>query len=400
MPKSTDKYTKSYQKDFDAQPKERKHIILLDGTLNDETGLNADGLVTNIVNLKRLLVDEYDNQIVRYHRGVGNDNDNSWVKSRWKGATGKAIATIIEKAYARFVQDWQKGDRIYIFGFSRGAAAARILASKIAENGVPNSISITLIPIENKETKVIEQTIYHVQIDDSKKQDVDIEFLGVWDTVSALGLGNNFLRFWGIKSFYKRKIGNKTHDLFLNDTIASNIKKAVHIVAIDETRNIFVPSLMNQKEKNEEVIQEIWFPGVHSDVGGSYEEDEIAKVTLYYMIEQLELWNKSRSLNEFSFNPNAYNKHVKSRIDNAYFHFHGKATGKDLRAISVQTSTGISNSLKPKIHKLYKEITSSKKSYSVVEMEGEKGEKETKSINFQYMPFNVKVLEGEYIIVS
>ena len=72
------KITTTYDKDFNAPPKERKHIILLDGTWNDETGLNSDGLVTNIVNLNRILLDDNETQIVRYHRGVGNDNDNKW----------------------------------------------------------------------------------------------------------------------------------------------------------------------------------------------------------------------------------------------------------------------------------------------------------------------------------
>ncbi|MBL4708216.1 MAG: DUF2235 domain-containing protein [Flavobacteriales bacterium] len=130
-------YTSYYPKDTNAESKERKHIILLDGTWNDETGQGADNLVTNIVQMSRVFKNDESKQIVRYHRGVGNDNDNNSIKSKWKGATGKAIAAIIEKAYARFVQDWQKGDRIYIFGFSRGAAAARILASKIANEGIP-----------------------------------------------------------------------------------------------------------------------------------------------------------------------------------------------------------------------------------------------------------------------
>src|SRR5688572_8370 len=149
--------TTEYVKDFNAIPRERKHIILLDGTWNDETGLNADGLVTNIVQMNRILKDDGESQIVRYHRGVGNDNDNRWIDQSWKGVTGKTVGKIVEQAYARFVQDWQKGDRIYIFGFSRGAAAARMLASKINDEGVPDKIRITLRPKANSETNVVEQ---------------------------------------------------------------------------------------------------------------------------------------------------------------------------------------------------------------------------------------------------
>ena len=121
----------TYPKDKTAAHNERKHIILLDGTWNDETGVNLDGLVTNIVNIQRILVNDEKHQIVRYHRGVGNDNDNGWLANKLKGATGRGVDKIVAHAYARFVQDWQKGDQIFIFGFSRGSAAARLLASKI-----------------------------------------------------------------------------------------------------------------------------------------------------------------------------------------------------------------------------------------------------------------------------
>lgn len=184
MPKST--YSQRYEKDLHAVEKERKHIILLDGTWNDETGLDGSGLVTNIVHLSRILKNDPDYQIVRYHRGVGNDNDNKWLSHNWKGADGKAVGMIVERAYARLVQDWQSGDRVYIFGFSRGAAAARLLASKINKEGIPKSVDISLKPVENRETRVVEQRIDEVKFDHSEKKEIAIEFLGVWDTVSLL----------------------------------------------------------------------------------------------------------------------------------------------------------------------------------------------------------------------
>lgn len=379
---SSAKYTARYDKDFGAKPKERKHFILLDGTWNDETGLNADGLVTNIVNLKRILTNNQEHQIVRYHRGVGNDNDNGWVKSIWKGATGTAIASIVERAYARFVQDWQKGDLIYIFGFSRGAAAARILASKIAKLGVAKSVEITVEPKENKETKVVEQAITDVRFPSKEKMDVDIEFLGVWDTVSALGLKTNVRRF----------IGKKDDDLFTDDHIAKNIKRAVHLVAIDETRNIFVPSLMNHKQG---IVHEVWFPGVHSDIGGSYKEDEIAKASLFYMFKKLRQWNEKHGRKDFIINDEAFKTYTIEKIDRASFHFHGLDAGKDIRSIGVQVNGNSDRSKVPKIHQLYYDIASSGNSYSIFEEK-----KVVKEARFQYMPFNVKVLESNFRIVS
>lgn len=380
---SVESYQKLYLKDKDAKPKERKHIILMDGTWNDETGVHGDGLVTNIVNMNRVFINDQQKQIVRYHRGVGNDNDNNWVKNKWKGATGHAISKIVEKAYARFVQDWQAGDHIYIFGFSRGSAAARLLASKINEEGIPKSIEITLEPQQNKETKVVEQVIADVKIDTSDSPHaVDIEFLGVWDTVSALGLKNNALRF----------IGAKEDDLFTNDTIAANIKQAVHLVAIDETRNPFVPSLMNHQEG---ITHEVWFPGVHSDIGGSYAEDGIAQVSLHYMIQRMELWNKEQGLADFVIDVEKRNKYAKAQVEKAHFHFHGKAFGKDLRSIHVQANGKKAEGMKPKIHQLYHDICSKRNSYSVFQIKSLFKKSTSRSINFQYMPFNIKVLELE-----
>lgn len=380
------KYTKTYHKNFNAPVVERKHIILLDGTWNDETGKNADGLVTNIVYLNRIFKNDEKQQIVRYHRGVGNDNDNGWVSNKWKGATGRAIGAIVEKAYARFVQDWQNGDRIYIMAFSRGSAAARLLASKINEDGIPVSIEITLEPKENKESKVVEQQISKVKVDTSNKKTVDIEFLGVWDTVSALGLLNNIWRLVGIKK----------DDLFTDDNIASNIQRAVHLVAIDETRNPFIPSLMNHQEG---ITHEVWFPGVHADVGGSYAEAEIAKVSLFYMIKKLKEWNNSRGLLDFLINENEYQEYAQEHINKACFHFHGDAFGENLREVGVQLNGKIDKSKKPKIHQIYYDIASQRNAFSVIEIKNGT-EIQKKFINFQYMPFNLKVLDGEYDIVE
>lgn len=381
------KITTDYSKDFNAQPKERKHIILLDGTWNDETGLNADGNVTNIVRLSKMLTDDPEHQIVRYHRGVGNDNDNSWIGQNYHGVTGRAVGKIIEQAYARFVQEWQKGDRIYIFGFSRGAAAARMLATKIEREGVPEKIQITLRPKQNEETKVVEQIISDVQITHGEKHPVEIEFLGVWDTVSAFGISTSL----------RRVLFGSPKDLFTDNHIAGNIKRAVHLVAIDETRQPFLPSLMNHKEG---ITHEVWFPGVHSDIGGSYPEDNIAKISLKYMLKKLFEWNQNRSLREFLLNDD-YALFMKEQEPNAFhFHFQGRGMAEELRPIGVQINGKIDPSFKPKIHESYWKIARGKNSFSVIELEGKNDTKEIKYVPFRYMPFNVKMLLNRFEVVE
>ena len=381
-------WNQTCNKDFHAAPKDRKHIILMDGTWNDETGVCLDGLVTNIVNLSRVFPSNEKDQIVRYHRGVGNDNDNNKFYNIFRGVTGKGVRKIVDDAYARFVQDWQVGDTIYIFGFSRGAAGARMLASKIAAEGIPSSITVSIRPRANKETNVIEQIITDVVTTGSPATNhkVDVEFLGVWDTVSSLGFPNVLLRFFG----------RGLNDLFTNNHIAPNILRAVHLVAIDETRNPFVPSLMNQKEG---VVHEVWFPGVHSDIGGSYPEDSVAKVSLHYMFKKLFEWNAQRGLPGFVIDEEQYARHTAEKIDKTYFHFHGDSHGEDLRSIGVQVNGVIDRTLVPKIHDLYNEACKSKEVYSVVCQEKD-DVVETRYIQFQYMPFNVKVLNGKFEVVK
>lgn len=374
-------------KDTHAAPKERKHIILLDGTWNDETGVKLDGFVTNIVQLHRIFLNDEEQQVVRYHRGVGNGDENDWFANKWGGITGRGVRRIVEKAYARFVLDWRSGDRIYIFGFSRGAAAARLLASKIHQEGIPNEIHVVVKADPNNETNVVEQVLSDIKIKGNPATNfkVPIEFLGVWDTVSA----------FGITSVLRRVIFNKYQDLFTNNHIADNILRAVHLVSIDETRTPFVPSLMNQKEG---IVHEVWFPGVHSDIGGSYSEDALARLTLHYMIRMVREWNTHRELPDFIIDPEMYKLHTSPTVEKAFFHFHGGSKGKDLRDVFVQVNGAASDKLRPKIHGSYIDICNSKHAYSVVEI-GHGDKKEKKFINFQYMPFNLKVLDGKYDIV-
>lgn len=369
-------------------PVSRLHIILMDGTWNDETGVNLDGIVTNVVHMHRLLVSDGEQQLVRYHRGVGNDNDNSALGHLFGGATGSGIRKIVDTAYARFVADWEHGDRVCIFGFSRGSAAARMLASKINAEGVPDAITVTFAPVANQETNVIEQHLTAFEIGAGQKKAVDIEFLGVWDTVSSLGFSNVVFRLLGIKK----------RDLFTDNHIADNIKRAVHLLAIDESRKTFTPSLMN-RQLNEEVIEEVWFPGVHSDLAGGYKENEIGKVTLHFMLkrfrEHLYKQEETELQTQAEYLKVVTTPYEEEPVREAGFHFQGLSFGEGLRTIGVQVEGEIDANIRPKIHRLYYDLCHSPETYSVVENKAGK-----KLVKFQYMPFNVKLLRREFDIVS
>jgi len=141
------------------------------------------------------------------------------------------------------------------------------------------------------------------------------------------------------------------------------------------------------------------FPCFHSDIGGSYAEDDIARVSLCYMIRMLKEWNTARGLTDFIMDREKYDCHAAEETEKIRFHFHGDARGQDLRTVFVQADGVPSTVHKPKIHELYTIACNSKLVYSVVET-GHGDKREKKYINFQYMPFNLKVLEGAFEVVK
>lgn len=382
--------TFTYKKDITVKAKARKHIILIDGTWNDETGQNLDGLITNIARMSKILISDENHQIVRYHRGIGNDDENGFLNVLRGGITARGYKWLVDRIYARFVQDWHPGDEIFIFGFSRGAAMARLLAKKINDEGIPESITVTIEPKKNKETKVIEQSITDWTIQTRKNHvPVAIQFLGVWDTVSSFG--------W--KNIFRRLILRKGKDVFTGKTIASNIQRAVHLVAIDETRTPFLPSLMNHDPGR---IEEVWFPGVHADIGGGYAEDSIAQVSLHFMLKRLKEYNSLSGLKPFLIAEDMLDFYTKKRQEEWHFHFHGMGWTKQLRNIRIiiqEKEVKPNATYKPKVHRSYEWICKSSHSFSVVEMEEEE-KKITKKAPFQYMPYNFKELGEHYEIVD
>ncbi len=186
------------------------------------------------------------------------------------------------------VQFFHPGDKLFIFGFSRGAAIARTLANHINKNGIPESITVKYARQWFRDD-LIESITGH-----GKKRNVKIEMLGVWDTVASFGIPGNSI------------------NLFKNLTVASNVKRAYHLVSIDENRQPFPVSLMNHESR----IKEIWFPGVHSDVGGGYPDHGLADAALRFMINRAkEHGLVVNRLSDFKPDPEGViHNHSKSRL--------------------------------------------------------------------------------------
>ena len=198
---------------------------------------------------------ETKNHLGLYFRGIGNDEDNVAAKGFYKGAFGAGEKSIRDHAYASICQHYQPGDRICIFGFSRGAASARLLATKLDKYGLPSEITLYYSDVKNKASGKKELLFTKYKSKDEGEKSLPVSFLGVFDTVGAFGIPINI----GIFNFQKI-------NLFKDPTLAKNIQKAVHLVALDESREPFVPTLANQADH----IEEVWFAGVHADIGGGY----------------------------------------------------------------------------------------------------------------------------------
>ena len=258
----------------------KKIILCADGTWNTPHGPAAQPNDTNVRKIYELILDD-PSQLKYYDSGVGTDGTP--FEHFFGGSMGSGLFQKIQDGYEFLSYVWDPGDEIYILGFSRGAYTARSLGGMIATFGVPNR------NLDNQTVKRIfdaYRTTDHTQRLAAKNSlnadyglaDVTIRMVGVWDTVGALGIPGHLF-----DDFDQEKYG------FLDTTLNPCIDKAFHAVAIDERRASFLPTLWSNPDgtprANDDQVHQVWFPGVHCDVGGSYAETQLSNITLRWMID-------------------------------------------------------------------------------------------------------------------
>lgn len=245
----------------------RNHVICLDGTWN------AADVPANVWKLFERFPKDSDAQIARYYPGVGTRElpgaRSDFVKRHFRKKTFEGVTAygargalgLLQRAYFDFVKDYRPGDRIYIFGFSRGAAAARALANYICETyGLPAAVEIEYLKSHIQDDVVTGLTVVPAETASSKPK---VAFLGLWDTVGAMG-----------NPLDKRE----PFDL----TIPPGVDKVVHLVAIDEQRRPFDVALIDADDR----VEEVWFPGAHGNVGGGLENCTLSDIALNFMINR------------------------------------------------------------------------------------------------------------------
>ncbi len=293
------------------QGRERKNIVVcFDGTWN-QPGQRDFGYLseTNVFKLYKMLKGKRSRQkynasrskeyltdgkrakqVAFYYHGVGNKVENSQLGQLFGGAFGMGADAIVERAYLDVVRVYRPGDRIFIFGFSRGAAIARLFAGVVGRRGVPISIwTLRLLGLHWTVWKSSKKLVHpQTKVRTEKglsSDDVLIEVLGCWDTVGSFGISKNLL---GIPF---QKI-NLLKDL----SVSLSVKRAYHMVALDETRDAFEPTLMDPDPVSPERIIEVWFSGNHANIGGGYATDRLSNVTLDFLLRHVSsgyAWNGS-----------------------------------------------------------------------------------------------------------
>ncbi len=309
-------YTVEYTVDLAGPSRPRHHVILLDGTWNDEQGTlwtnpltdEPQRVVTHLVKLDRALAPDNASQLVSYHRGIGNAADNRRVQQLFTGAVGADEACIRAGAYAQFALDYRPGDLVSIFGFSRGAACARMLANDLARHGVPSRLQVTR-RYWNGDYRIVEARIPR----GAERRPVAIAYLGLWDTVGAFGVPVDL----GPLAFGKINLGK---DL----SLAPNVGRAVHCVALDEDRKAFDATLL---EGPSDVVDEVWFPGVHSDIGGGYGFDGLGKIAFAYQLSRWEQTLAALGAPALAWDDDTRTALLPSSQDLLVRHRHGSAPG-------------------------------------------------------------------------
>ena len=259
----------------------KKIILCADGTWNTPHGPSQLANDTNVRKLYRLL-QASNSQLRYYDSGVGTGGTP--FEHFFGGAFGEGLFQKVKDGYQFLSYVWDPSDEIYIFGFSRGPYTARSLAGMIAAFGAPT---------KDLDNQTVDKIFAAYRITDKNEREVakarlreqydlnpvTVRMLGVWDTVGALGIPGHLFA-----PFDEEKYG------FLDTTLNPNVQKAYHAISIDERRASFRPTLWTEADDsprpNDHQMQQVWFPGVHSDVGGGYADDRLSNITLKWMIDK------------------------------------------------------------------------------------------------------------------
>lgn len=226
-------------------------------------------------------------QLKIYDAGVGTGYSP---KDRiFGGLTGSGIDQNIKDVYTFLMLNFEPGDELYLFGFSRGAYTARSLAGFIRNCGIlkPQYLqhvdkAYELYRDRNKYTHPDSDLMRAFK--QQYSNETNIKFIGVWDTVGSLGLPLIWLHTL-----------NKERYSFHDQTLSNTVDNAYHALAIDDKRTLFSPTLWKKSKTvlkdpgHEQKLEQRWFTGVHSNIGGGYSDSGLSDLALQWLMDKAQL---------------------------------------------------------------------------------------------------------------
>jgi len=258
----------------------KRLVICCDGTWNyADQSKGGEATPTNVTQVHRAVapVDSHGvTQVPTYHPGVGTER----FERLRGGLGGYGLSKHVRNVYTFVVENFEPGDEIFLFGFSRGAYTARSTVGLIRACGV--------LPRHEKGRVDEAYGLYRGATDDDGKdkarqfrerysRETPVTFLGVWDTVGALGIPLSGTRFFNVINRRYR---------FHSVDLSSMVQAAYQALAVDERRGPFEPAIWKQTptaQTSAQVLEQVWFAGVHSDVGGGYADSRLADLALHWM---------------------------------------------------------------------------------------------------------------------
>jgi len=250
-------------------------VIMCDGT-RQEGGRGA--ACSNVYHVFNLLEDRTERQITFYLPGLGVG------RQRVLGsAGGLGISRNIQRCYGFLAEHYRAGDRIYLIGFSRGAATVRSLTALIHHFGIlprsrPELIRAAYRIYRTRDTERFPE-LARTFIARHHTMWAKVTYIGCYDTVAALGVS------WHAPSKILDRIPGFRHR-FHDFALSESVEHAYQALAIDDERRTFHPVLWDAQVQPGQTLRQVWFAGMHTDVGGGYEDRGLSDITLTWLVDQ------------------------------------------------------------------------------------------------------------------
>jgi uncharacterized protein (DUF2235 family) len=268
-------------------------IVCCDGTWNDpDEQRHHIAMPTNVAKLALMLASDVEDdtpgqsrQLVHYETGVGTSADERLIG----GGFGYGLSRNIRNGYRFLAENYDPGDRVYLFGFSRGAYTARSLAGLIHNCGILREKCVGQVDAafafyrdrtNQTHPKTIASQLFREMYSHAGSK---VFFTGVWDTVGALGIPEQIP---GWKELSKVFPGWERLWGFHDTRLGPDVTFAYQALAIDEQRPPYEPTLWlrDNSARDGQTLEQVWFAGVHSEIGGGTSDASLSDIPFLWML--------------------------------------------------------------------------------------------------------------------